>query len=181
MSIHHLLENRHTVRRFTSTPISRDILCQCINAGRLAPSAENVQPWRYVVVDHKDIKSNLVSKAFSGVYRVTRWAAKAPVLIVICAKLDILANRLGKQITGISYYMIDIGISGEHVVLQAQELGLGSCWIGWFSSRGAAKALDLPRSWKPVAILAMGYPADSPHKTRKKLDLDQICFFNQVD
>ncbi|MDZ7725644.1 MAG: nitroreductase family protein [candidate division KSB1 bacterium] len=181
MSVRETLQQRHTVRHFTDQPVDRDILRQCINAGRLAPSAENVQPWRYIVVDDTEVKSRLVSKAFSGVYRPTRWAAKAPVLIVVCGKLDIIANRLGKQITGISYYLIDIGISGEHVVLQAEELGLGSCWIGWFSSRGAAKALKLPRSWRPTAILAMGYPADSQPRPREKRSMDEICYFNRVE
>mgnify|MGYP006287895567 CR=1 FL=1 len=181
MSVKEIIENRHTVRRFQDRPVDRDIIRQCINAGRLAPSAENVQPWRYIIVDDVEVKSRLVAKAFSGVYRPTRWAAQAPVLIVICGKLDVLANHMGKQITGISYYQIDIGISGEHVVLQAEELGLGSCWIGWFSSRGASKALKLPRSWRPTAVLAMGYPSESQPRHREKLDMNDICFFNKVN
>ena len=180
MSVREIIQQRHTVRRFTDQPVDRDILRQCIEAGRLAPSAENVQPWRYVIIDDPEVKTSLVSNAFSGIYRPTRWAAGAPVLVVMCAKLDVLANRLGKQITGLSYYLIDIGISGEHVVLQAEELGLGSCWIGWFSTRGASKALNLPRSWRPVAVLAMGYPSDAQPRQKTKLDLEDICYFNTV-
>ncbi len=175
-----IIGQRRSVRRFSPQPVEREKLLMCLEAARYAPSAENVQPWRFLVVDDVVMKERLVEGAFSGIYRATRWAAQAPVLVVMFAELDWLANRLGKQITGIHYYLLDIGIAGEHFVLQAQALGLGTCWIGWFSASGVRKAMATPRKWRPVAMLAVGYPAGSPSKNRKLLPLEQIACFNHV-
>ena len=176
-----LVTSRRSVRRFRQTPVEREALLKCAEAARLAPSAENVQPWRFVMVDDPALKAELAKHAFSGLYRATRWAEKAPVMVVILAELDILANRIGKEITGISYYLIDIGIAGEHFVLQAQELGLGTCWIGWFSQKGVRKALDLPRKYRPVSLLAVGYPDFREQREKKRRSLEEICWFNQAD
>jgi nitroreductase len=168
-----------SMRKFQNKAVDRQLIEQCVEAARIAPSAENVQPWRFAIVDDPATKAKLATQAFSGVYRATRWAAKAPVLVVIFAELDILANRLGKQMTGINYYLIDVGIAGEHFVLQAQELGLGSCWIGWFNAKGAKKALKAPRSYRAVEMLALGHPDENYQRTRKRHSINDISFFNE--
>lgn len=174
-----LVQSRTSVRRFQDRPVEREKLNQCLEAARLAPSADNVQPWRFCIVDDPATKERLARHAFSGIYRATRWAAQAPALVVIFARLDIVANRLGRQMTGIHYYLIDIGIAGEHFVLQAQELGLASCWIGWFLPRGAKKALRAPSSHRAVAMLAIGYPQHEHDRLRTKRQLDEIHFYNE--
>lgn len=181
MTLSDLVQNRQSVRKFDSHPIEKHLLLQCVEAARLAPSAENAQPWRFIILNDPEVLAKFAQDAFSGVYAATRWASKAPVLVLICAELDFLANRLGKTITGIPYYLLDLGIAGEHFILQAQELGLGTCWIGWFDPRRAQKSLQLPRAWRPVAVLAVGYPAKelSP-RPKKRLPLEQICFFNGI-
>lgn len=158
--------------------MEREKLNQCVEAARLAPSAGNVQPWRFCIVDDPATKERLARHAFSGIYGATRWAAKAPVLVVIFAQLDVLANRLGSQMTGIHYYLIDIGIAGEHFVLQAQELGLASCWIGWFLPRGAKKALRAPASHRAVAMLAIGYPQHN-HARERKRKQNEVHSYNE--
>ena len=174
-----LVQSRSSVRKFQNKPVERELLQQCVHAARLAPSAENVQPWRYFIADDDEVKNRLARHAFSGIYRPTRWAANAPVLVVIFAELDILASRIGKQMTGIHYYLIDIGISGEHFVLQAQELGLGTCWIGWFSAKGVHKALKAPKHLRPVEMLAVGYPAHNYTRERKRKPLNDILYYNE--
>jgi len=176
-----LAKKRRSVRRYKPEPVPRELLLKCVEAARIAPSAENVQPWRFIIVDDPAVKEVLSKHAFSGIYSATRWAAKAPVLVVILAELDILANRIGKQITGINYYLIDIGIAGEHFVLQAHELGLGTCWIGWFSQRGVRKALKVPRKYRPVAMLSVGFPDVIKHKDKKRRETEEICWFNSID
>ncbi|MBN1480998.1 nitroreductase family protein [candidate division KSB1 bacterium] len=173
------MQSRTSVRRFQDKPVEREKLMHCLEAARLAPSAENVQPWRFGFVDDPIVKTKLVKHAFSGIYRATRWAEQAPVLVVICARLDVVANRLGKQMTGIDYYLIDIGIAGEHFVLQAQELGLGTCWIGWFSAKGVKKALHVPKSYRPIALLAVGYPRQNSVRQRKRKVIKNIHFYNE--
>lgn len=158
----------------------REVILSCVEAARLAPSAEHVQPWRFVVVDDPEQRDALSGAAFSGIYSHTRWAAKAPVLIAVCAELDILANRIGKAIQKLPFYLLDIGIAGEHLVLQAQSLGLGTCWIGWFDFRKSKKILNIPRQVRLCGLIAVGYPESQSRKSKKKRkDIEEIVRFNQ--
>ena len=175
-----LVKTRRSIRRFQQRPVEKEKIKKCVEAARFAPSAEHVQPWRFIIIDDPEKKRLLCEKAFSGIYAPTRWAYQAPTIVVILAKLDILANRLGKQVQGTSYYLIDIGIAGEHFVLQAHELGLGSCWIGWYSEKGVRKALAIPRKYKIVSLLALGYPASFPKKEKIRKPLEDICIFNDT-
>lgn len=175
-----LVRSRRSIRRFLARPVEREEILTCIEAARLAPSADNVQPWRFLVVDDPDLKARLSREVFSGIYFISRFAEKAPVLIVILARLDIIANRIGKQIQNIHFYLIDIGIAGEHIVLQAEELGLGTCWIGWFNAPRARKLLKIPRKYKIVAMLAVGYYEKKPSKEKKRKTREEIVWFNEL-
>jgi len=174
-----LVQTRQSVRRYQDRPVERDKILQCIEAARLAPSAENVQPWRFIILDDEQTLKSFHQHAFSGVYSFTKFASRAPVIIVILAKPDILANRIGKQIQGTLYYLIDIGIAGEHLALQATELGLGTCWIGWFNARGVRKFLKIPRSYKIVSLISMGYPDIRKPREKKRLPIEEIAWFNR--
>lgn len=175
-----LVRERRSFRRYRDKPVEREKIFTCLEAARLAPSAENVQPWRFLVLDHPIKKNELARQVFSGIYGASRFAGKAPVLIVILARLDFIANRIGKQIQNVHFYLIDIGIAGEHIVLQAQELGLGTCWIGWFNKKKARKLLKIPRKYKIVSFLSMGYPEKAPSPNKKRKKLDQIAWFNKI-
>lgn len=173
-----LVRGRKSVRRYLPRLVEREKILACLDAARLAPSAHNAQTWRFVVLDDPALKARFAEAAFSGIYRQTRFAAAAPVLILILARLDFLANRLGKQLQGIPFSMIDIGIAGEHLVLQAEELGLGTCWIGWFHMRRARKVLKIPRKYKIVSLLALGYYEKKPSRERLRKPLEEIAWFN---
>lgn len=175
-----IVKSRRSIRRFQDKPVERDKILSCIEAARLAPSADNVQPWRFLIIDDPELKAKLVKDVFSGIYFVSKFAAKAPVLIMILARLDIVANRIGKQIQNIHFYLIDIGIAGEHIVLQAEELGLGTCWVGWFNSRRARKILKIPRKFKIVSLLAIGYCEKRPSREKKRKRLEEIVWFNKI-
>lgn len=176
-----LILQRRSIRRFLDKPVEREKILACIEAARLAPSAENVQPWRFLIIDEPELREKLSKGVFSGIYSISKFASKAPVLILILAKLDVIANRIGKQIQGIHFYLIDIGIAGEHFVLQAEELGLGSCWIGWFNARKTRKILKIPRKYKIVSLLALGYFDKRPVKEKKRKPLEKIAWFNKVE
>jgi nitroreductase len=173
-----LVQSRRSARKYLDKPVEREKILQCIEAARLAPSAENVQPWRFIIIDDPILKNEFSTHAFSGIYSPTRFAAKAPVIIVMLAKLDILANRIGKQIQGINFYLIDSGIAGEHLVLQAQELGLGTCWIGWFNVKKVQKILKIPWHYKIVSLISMGYPEELKTREQKRSALPDIAWFN---
>ena len=180
MSFVQLVQSRRSVRRFLDKPVDRALILQCVEAARLAPSAENVQPWRFLILDDPQVRQKFCDENFTGLYRVSKWAEKAPVLVALLAEKDLLANRIGKQITGIHYYLIDMGIGGEHFVLQATELGLGTCWIGWFNPDKARRFLQLPGKYEIVSLLALGYPADRAVRPLKRKAQAEICRFNSL-
>lgn len=175
-----LVSQRRSIRRYLDQNVDREKILTCIEAARLAPSADNVQPWRFLIIDDSQVKQAFSKEAFSGIYFISRFAAKAPVLILILARLDIIANRIGKQIQGIHYYFIDIGIAGEHIVLQAEELGLGTCWIGWFNIRRTRKFFKIPRKYKIVSLLSMGYYEKKPTREKKRREMEEIVWFNRL-
>jgi nitroreductase len=175
-----LVRNRRSIRRYLDKPVEREKILTCIEAARLAPSADNVQPWRFLIIDDPKLKTQYAKKVFSGIYSISGFAEKAPVLILILARLDIIANRIGRQIQNLQFYLLDIGIAGEHIVLQAEELGLGSCWIAWFNIRKARKFLKIPRKYKIVSMLAMGYFEKRPSKEKKRKKLEEIAWFNTI-
>ena len=144
-------------------------------AARIAPSACNSQTWRFIAVTDRERIQRICKEAMRPVIP-NRWLDQAPLLIVGCSQLDIVANRIGTRISGIEYYRIDLGIAMEHMVLKATELGLGSCWIGWFSEEKAKKILNIPKKIKVSAMLAIGYPQEAPKKSRSRKKMDEILF-----
>ena len=103
-----LVHHRRSIRSYQKTPVEREKIIQCIEAARVAPSAENVEPWRFVVLTDNELKNAFCDQVFSGIYKYSRWASRAPVIIAVLAKPDILANRIGQQIQGTNYYLIDV-------------------------------------------------------------------------
>lgn len=180
MSVKEIIAQRRSIRRYLDRPVDREIIMECLEAARLAPSADNVQPWRFLVIDDPGLKERFAREVFSGIYSVSKFAAKAPVLILILSRLDIIAHRIGKQIQNVHFYLIDSGIAGEHIVLQAEELGLGTCWIGWFNSRKARKVLNIPKKYKVVSLLSLGYYDTRPQKEKKRKSLEDIAWFNEI-
>ena len=181
MNFIELVKKKRSIRKYLQKSVDRSEILKCVEAARHAPSAEHVQPWRYLIIDDPDILKKAADSAFTGIYKFTRFASKAPVLVLILAELDILANRFGKQIQGTQYYLIDIGISGEHFVLQAAELGIGTCWIGWFNEKKLRKAINIPKKYKIVSLISMGY-FDKKHELKEKhrKDLEEIHWFNEI-
>ena len=106
LSFLQLVRSRRSIRRYLDKPVEREKILTCIEAARLAPSADNVQPWRFLILDEPELRTRFAKEVFSGIYSISKFAVKAPVLILILARLDIIANRIGKQIQNISYYYI---------------------------------------------------------------------------
>ena len=142
-----------------------------LEAGRLAPPACNKQPWRFAVVCDANLQRRSVEEGFLPGIRMG-WALEAPVQIAMGMATSFLTHRLGASISGVSYPWVDIGIAGEHMVLTATELGLGSCWIGWIKPRTVARMVSWPRSVEPAVVTTVGYPqslgAVTAHVSRRK-------------
>lgn len=181
-NIAEIIKKRYSVRKYLAKPVEKNKIIKCIEAARLAPSAENIQPWRFLVINKPEKLIQLKKAAFSGIYSFTKWANSAPVIIVILAKPNFLTNKIGAQIQDIEYYLIDIGISVEHLILQASELKLGTCWIGWYNKKAVAKVLKIPKKYKLICLLTLGYFEYNNKLNRKiRKPIDKIVFFNNIN
>jgi len=175
-----ILSGRRSIRRFLPMPVEPEKLRACLEAARIAPSAHNEQPWRFIVVDDPALKERLAAEAFSGLYSGSKFAAQAPVILVLLAKPGKIVARVGSRIQGVPYDLLDMGIAGEHVALQAEELGLATCWMGWFNYRRARKALAIPRGLKLVALMPLGYAASRPRREPPRKTYDDIVSYNKA-
>jgi len=179
MALFDLIKHRKSVRNFMDRPVEREKLMMCLEAARLAPSACNAQPWKFIVVDDRQLKNKLCDAAFGGIYSVSSFCKKAPVIVVLISERRRFLAAIGGMFRGTKYYLIDIGIAGEHFVLQAEELGLGTCWIGWFNERAVKSVLNIPRYKKIDILIALGYydgeKLPSEHSRRP---IDKIASFN---
>ena len=175
MKFDQILRRRRSTRSFDSRPVNEKDVISIVEAARLAPSACNSQTWRFVTVTRREIIRKICHEAMRPVIP-NRWLEQAPLVFVGCSQLDVIANRIGSGVTGIEYYQIDLGIAMEHMVLKATELGLGTCWIGWFNESTLKKILEIPDKIKVSALLAVGYPKDESSKKRKRKPLEKIVF-----
>ncbi len=179
MTLLDIIKQRKSVRRFLDTPVEREKIMMCLEATRAAPSACNSQPWRFIIVDEPELKKRLCERAFSGIYFINAFCKKAPVIVVVVSEKGRFLARIGGMFRGTRYYLIDIGIAGEHFVLQAEELGLGTCWIGWFKESAVKKVLGIPKGKKIDVLIAVGYYDKNKAKsTHDREPLEKIASFN---
>jgi len=176
-----ILRGRRSIRRFLPSPVDPEKLRACLEAARLAPSAHNAQPWRFVVVDDPGLKDRLTAAAFSGIYAGSKFAAQAPIIIVLLVQRGLVAHHLGGRLQNVPYHLIDMGIAGEHIVLQAEELGLATCWMGWFNYRRVRKVLKIPRKFKVVAMMPVGYAEKRPKREPPRKTFEEVVTFNGIE
>lgn len=175
-----LVKKRVSVRKYLNRPISRQALLDCVEAARLAPSACNAQPWRFIIIDDKETIREITSKICHGVYSFNNFIAESAALVIALSDKEGFLRKAAGVLKGTDYYLIDIGIACEHIALQAEELGIGSCWIGWFDERRLRKALNIPKKTKIDVILALGYydPQLTNPKPRRSPQ-EVVSFYNK--
>jgi len=179
MALLDLLEHRKSVRDFLDRPVEREKIMMCLQAARIAPSASNSQPWKFIVVDDSQLKDKLCNAAFSGIYSFNSFCKAAPVIVVIVSEKSKFLARIGGMLRGTQYYLIDIGIAGEHLVLQAEDLGLGTCWIGWFDEGAVKSILNVPEEKKIDVLIALGYyDRQNVSSEHDREPMDKIASFN---
>lgn len=170
---------RRSVRKYKPDPVEREKLELCLEAARLAPSACNAQPYRFIIIDEPALKEKFCREAFSGLYAACKFAAAAPAILAVVSDTGKVTAWLGNQVQDTNFRLMDIGIAAEHFVLAAAEQGLGTCWLGWFSAKGAAKALGLGRGKKVEILVSVGYPAEAP-AARPRKSPEEFRSFNAI-
>lgn len=169
-----LVKARHSCRSYQTKDVPDELIMKCLETARLSPSACNKQPWRFVVVKCKDARNRICSEGILPCLPMP-WLSDVPVFIVLCAKTDFTVHKFASFISKVDYRQIDIGIAGEHFVLAAQSLGLGTCWIGWFKEKAVKRILKIPSNVKILSLISLGYPNDVK-KQPEKLPLESIFF-----
>jgi nitroreductase len=162
-----LIKKRRSIRKYKPDPVSDKDIETILEAARLAPSWSNLQCWHYITVTDQSIKEKLAGEK-------RKWLSDAPVIIVACAD----PNESGQK-PGMDYFMLDIGISFEHLILAATDLGLGTCWIGAFNEKKAKEALGIPEEIRVVAMTPLGYPDEKKDSVYARKSLREIVFNNR--
>jgi nitroreductase len=162
MEFSEVLAKRRSVRHFNAKlDVADEDIRALIEAGVTAPTAGNIQPWRFTIVRSIEARERL-----SGAL-AQRWATGAPVVIVVCVDPRPCAARYGDR--GERLYCIqDTAVAAENILLAAVDRGLASCWIGAFDADAVRAALGLPAAIEPVAILPVGYSAESAGRPARR-------------
>lgn len=160
------IQSRRSIRKFREDPVPPDMVRQVLEAGRLAPSWKNLQAWEILVVT-ESAKRREISDALEG-NPAQKGVSQAPVLLVICADPEKSGVMDGKE-----YYMTDIGITMDHIMLQAADLGLGTVFIGLFDEEKIRGVAGIPEKYRIVALTPLGYPEKHP-EPRPRKNIDEI-------
>lgn len=157
--------------------MEREKIDRCLEAARLAPSASNGQPWRFVVALAPETRRAVAEATFGGVVAFNRFALQAPAMVVALLDRGRPVSLIGRLFKGLDYGLIDLGLAAGQFCLQAAEEGLGTCMLGWFSAARLRRALGIPRAKKIGLVIAMGYPAGEEIPPKKRKELAEIASY----
>ncbi len=169
MAVLKVIKNRYSVRAYQDRAVAPEVLQTVIEAARLAPSARNMQDWRFVVVQDAARRQQLMAAANNQAF-----VAKAPVVIACCATQPDYVMRCGQRTAP-----IDLAIAIDHMTLQAVEEGLGTCWIGSFYEDQVKTILGIPDEVVIIELLTLGYPADTPPASKHRQPLAEIVAYEK--
>ncbi len=161
MEVLEAIKSRRSIRKYKDEPIVEEKIRKLLEAARLAPSAANKQNWKFIIISNEATRKRLVAA---------------------CNNQSFVSNA-SHIITGVvdpalKWHQVDLAIAFEHIVLEAVELGLGTCWIGAFNEENVKKILKIPQDKKVVALLTVGYPDEFP-PTRPRKEIKEIVAFNE--
>lgn len=171
MSVLEAIEKRRSVRRYDpDKAVSDEDVATILEAARLSPSWKNGQPWRFVVVRSRELLGSIADNLIEGnsATRAVRTCSALIALIGVPAE--------GAEFEDKSFWLVDCGIAGEHIHLQAQELGIGTVWVSWVSGKGVRALLGVPEDMEIVGLFPLGYPEpDAERKARPRRPLAEIA------
>ena len=157
MDILELIKTRRSIRKYKPGPVSEEEINKILEAGRWAPSADNSQPWRFIVLRSQEVRKKLADTLTWG-----RFLSEAPLGIAVTVNPRASSRPVE-----------DGAAATQNILLEAHSLGLGACWIGTYGGRNeesAKRVLNVPEGDRLLSVIAIGHPAESPQKTRKEVD-----------
>lgn len=165
MAVLNVIKTRKSIRKYKDTPVEAEKLTNVLEAARLAPSARNLQDWKFIAVTDTE-KRLALQEACGG----QRQVGQAPVTLVVCANNDSVMS------CGQSKTTIDCSIAMSFMLLQAEEEGLGMCWLGHFYEDKVKAVLNIPNDYIVVAVSPLGYADEDPVRKPRKAAEDVICY-----
>jgi nitroreductase len=163
-----LIKKRQSDRRYSDKPVEKEKLDRILEACRMAPSACNAQPWKFIVVTEPELIKKLAEAASARLLGMNTFVAQAPVLVVVIREKPNFSSKVGGTIKNKDYSLIDIGIASENICLQARAENIGSCMIGWFDEPQVRKILSVPATKRVELIITLGYSTSELREKRRK-------------
>jgi len=166
------INTRRSVRKFLTIPVEWDKLTEILDCARLAPSAGNIQDRKFIIAVDADLKAKIAEACLEQ-----EWLKDAPVLVVVCAepkKVERFYGVRGEEV----YSVQNSAASVENMLLAAHALGLGACWAGAFDDEMLKRTLSIPDAAVPQAVVAIGYPDESPAEPVRH-GLESMVYFER--
>jgi nitroreductase len=173
-----LIISRQSDRSYSEQPVEDEKIVRILEAGRMAPSACNAQPWKFIVVNDKKLISGLAIASSAKIIGMNQFVNQAPVLLVVVREKANMSSRIGATVKDKDYSLIDVGIASENICLQAAAEGLGSCMIGWFDEKEVRKLLSIPASKRVELIITIGYQA-KPIREKRRKSISEVVSYNK--
>lgn len=165
-----LIERRQSCRNFQTKPVPIELIENCIDAARLAPSACNSQPWKFIVINEPSRSEQVALALQEG--GMNRFAKNCPAFIVVVECSQNITAKVGERLKNQQYAGIDLGLATANLTLMATEQGLDSCILGWFDERKLRMLLHIPKTRRVRLVVALGYRSEEDvlrEKIRKPL------------
>lgn len=179
MKFSELAKQRQSVRKYApEKKVEREKIEACLEAARVAPSASNSQPWYFVVLDEPELKQQVAQSTFGKMVSFNHFTMQAPVLVAVITEKSNFKASIGNVLKNKQYNHFDVGMAVENFCLQATELGLGTCILGWFDEGGIKKVLNIPRHKRIDLIVALGYAATETIRPKRRKTLAEIRSYN---
>jgi len=179
MDFSELLKKRQSVRNFDGKPVSREILDKCTEAARLSPSACNAQPWKFIIVDQPDLVKKIASYTYGPLVRFNKFTDNASAFAVVVMEPGSIVSKTGAVFSNTDYAFIDMGIAVENFCLQAAELDVGTCILGWSRHRGIKKILGIPISKRVGLLIAIGREKEPKNRKKNRKSIENMSSYNR--
>lgn len=179
MDFMELAKTRQSTRKFDGRPVERDLLDKCVEAARIAPSACNAQPWKFIIVDEPELVGKIAGCTYGGVVRFNKFTDDAAAFAVVAIEAGTFASSAGAAFTNLDYALIDMGIAVENFCLQAAELGIGTCILGWSRHAALRSLLEIPAEKKLGVLIAIGYEKDKKIRPKIRKPFEEMCSYNK--
>lgn len=179
MSFFELVNKRESVRGYLDKDVEREKMIKVVEAARMAPSACNAQPWKFVLVDDKNKVKEIANNLYDPLIGINKFALTSPAFIIVVGEKRNFTSKMGELIKKKDYTSIDIGIASEHLCLAATELGLGTCMMGWFKEKNIKKVLNIPSNKDIHLVISLGYYDNKESRKKVRKSMDEISSFNE--